>query len=85
MKKTNIILFTSKLSIYFQSTMAVFQEIVKELEEHQPFEVRIIDVEEDPEAAEEYKVDAIPLVIIGDKRFVGNPDKKKILSIMKEQ
>jgi thioredoxin-like negative regulator of GroEL len=82
---TKIILFISKLSIYFQSTMAVFKEVVEELEDHQPFEVRVIDVEEEPEVAEEYKVDAIPLLIIGDKRFVGNPDKKKILSIVKEQ
>jgi hypothetical protein len=85
MEKTKIILFISRLSIYFQSTMAVFKDIVNELETHQPFEVTIIDVEEEPEAAEEYKVDAIPLLIIGDKRFVGNPDKEKILSIVRER
>jgi protein-disulfide isomerase len=81
--KTKILLFISKSSIYFQTTMEVFQKLLKTLEEIQPFTSEIIDVNEKPEMAEQYKVDALPTMIIGDKRFIGQPTTEKIMEIIK--
>ena len=80
---TKVILFTSKTSIYFQVTMEEFQMLLKALEEVQPFTSEIIDVSEHPELAEQYKVDAVPTIIIGDKRFIGQPKAEDILKVVK--
>jgi len=80
---SKILLFTSKASIYFQTTMDEFQQLLKALEQLQPFTAQIIDVSENPELAEEYKVDALPTIIIGDKRFIGQPKSEDILKIVK--
>jgi protein-disulfide isomerase len=82
MEKTKILLFISKSSLYFQTTMMEFQKLMKALEEVQPFTSEIIDVTEKPEMAEQYKVDALPTMIIGDKRFIGQPDMEKIMHIV---
>jgi protein-disulfide isomerase len=78
-----ILLFISKSSIYFHSTMEEFQKLLKTLEEVQPFTAEIIDINENPEMAEKYRIDALPTVIIGDKRFIGQPSTEKILEIIK--
>jgi len=78
-----ILLFISKTSIYFQVTMDEFQKLIKALEELQPFTSEIIDVSERPEMAEQYKVDALPTIIIGDKRFIGQPKAEDILKIVR--
>jgi protein-disulfide isomerase len=80
---TKIFLFISKDSIYFQVTMDEFKKLMKSLEVLQPFESEIIDVNEDPEMAEKYKIDALPTMIIGDKRFIGQPSAEKIMEIIK--
>jgi len=80
---TKILLFISKSSIYFQTTMEEFQKLTKALEEVQPFTSEIIDVSENPDKAEEYKIDALPTMIIGDKRFIGQPSAEKIMGIIK--
>jgi protein-disulfide isomerase len=82
MEKTKILLFISKSSIYFQTTMEEFQKLLKTLEEMQPFTSEIIDVNENPEKAEEYKIDALPTMIIGDKRFIGKPSAEKIMEVI---
>ncbi len=78
-----ILLFISKTSIYFQVTMEEFQKLIKALEELQPFTSEVIDVTERPEMAEQYKVDALPTIIIGDKRFIGQPKAEDILKIVR--
>lgn len=80
---TKILLFISKTSIYFQITMEEFQKLLKALEGIQPFTADIIDVNEKPELAEQYKVDALPTIIIGDKRFIGQPKADDILKIVR--
>ena len=80
---TKILLFISKSSIYFQTTMEEFQKLLKVLEESQPFTSEIVDVNKDPEMAEKYKVDALPTMIIGDKRFIGQPKAEEIMKIIK--
>jgi len=81
-KITKIILFISKDSIYFQVTMQEFQKLLNAFEQLQPFTHEVIDVTEAPEKAEEYKIDALPTLIIGDKRFIGQPDSGKILEMV---
>ena len=83
MEKNKILLFISKKSIYFQVTMEEFKKLLKTLEELQPFTSEIIDINEHPEMAEEYKVDALPTLIVSDKRFIGQPKAEEILKIIK--
>lgn len=83
--KTKILLFISKSSIYFQTTMEEFQKLLKTLEEMQPFTSEIIDVNKNPEMAERYKIDALPTMIIGDKRFIGQPKAEDIVKIIKSR
>jgi len=85
MEKKKIILFISKSSIYFQVTMQEFQKLLQVLEAVQPFTSEVVDVMEDPEKAEEYKVDALPTLIIGDKRFIGQPKAEEILKLIEEK
>jgi hypothetical protein len=82
-QKTKIFLFISKESIYFNETMDEFKKLMKALEEAQPFSSEIIDVTENPEMAEKYKVDALPSLIIGDRRFIGKPNAEKIMEYIK--
>jgi len=80
---TKILLFTSKGSIYFQVAMDEFQKLLKALEGVQPFTYQVIDVTEQPELAEQYKVEALPTIVIGDKRFVGQPKADDIVKIVR--
>ena len=80
---TKILLFTSKGSIYFQVAMDEFQKILAALEGVQPFSYQVIDVTEQPELAEQYKVEALPTIVIGDKRFVGQPKADDIVKIVR--
>jgi len=80
---TKILLFTSKGSIYFQVAMDEFQKILAALEGVQPFTYQVIDVTEQPELAEQYKVEALPTIVIGDKRFVGQPKADDIVKIVR--
>jgi len=84
MKKKKILLFVSESSIYLQTTMEEFQKLLKIMEEEQPFTSEVIDVTKNPEMAEEYKIDAIPTLIIGDKRFIGQPKADAIVKLVKE-
>mgnify|MGYP000120544254 FL=1 len=83
MEKKKILLFISKDSIYFATTMDEFQKLLKTLEELQPFTHDIVDVSENPDMAEQYKVDALPTLIIGDKRFIGQPKAEEIMKLIK--
>jgi len=84
-KPKKILLFISRSSIYFQVTMQEFQKLLQTLEALQPFTHEVIDVTEDPDKAEEYKVDALPTLIIGDKRFIGQPKAEDILKLIEDK
>lgn len=84
-EQTKILLFISKTSVYFQLTMEEFQKLLKSLEGLQPFTSEIIDVVERPDLAEQYKVEALPTIIIGDKRFIGQPKADDIVNIVKSE
>ena len=79
MEETIVLLFVSNNSIYYQSSLDEFKLILSKLEEIQPFKSEVIDVLKNPEKADEYKIDAIPTLIIGNKRFIGKPSAEKII------
>jgi protein-disulfide isomerase len=83
--KENILLFISKDSVYFQTTMDEFSKLLKTLEEMQPFTSEVIDVNEKPEMAEKHKIDALPTLIIGDKRFIGQLKTEKITEVLSKE
>jgi len=85
MEKKKILLFVSKSSIYFQATLEEFQKLLEAMEASQPFTSEIVDVSENPDMAEKYKVDALPTMIIGDKRFIGQPKAKDIIKLLERE
>jgi hypothetical protein len=78
------LLFVSKMSIFFQATLSEFEKIIAVLEKSQPFHTRVIDVDEEPDMAEKHKVDALPTLIIGNKRFVGRPNVDTIVPMIEK-
>ena len=78
----NIILFVSKHSLHFHLTVEEFNKLLIELQKVQPFTSSIIDISENPEMAEKYKVDALPTLLVGSKRFIGIPETKRIMDEM---
>jgi protein-disulfide isomerase len=82
--KKEALLFVSELSVYFQATLAEFEKIIQALEAVQPFTARVIDVEKESELAEQYKIDAIPTLIIGEMRFVGRPKAETIVEMIQQ-
>jgi thioredoxin-like negative regulator of GroEL len=83
-QKKQAVLFVSELSVYFQATLSEFQKIVKAMEAIQPYESRVIDVEKEPDLAEQYKIDAIPTLIIGKRRFIGRPKAETVIDLIRK-
>lgn len=82
--KRKILLFNSRNSFYFASGIDEFREIIVSLSSLAPFDIEVIDVTENPELAEKYHIDALPTLIIGNKRYIGQPDAQKAIKIFKE-
>jgi protein-disulfide isomerase len=80
-----VLLFVSKNSLYFQATVDEFAKIIEVLQQGGPYKSEVIDVMEHPELAEEYKVDALPTLIIGDTRFIGKPEADQVLEYVKRK
>jgi len=59
-----------------------FQKVIDSIEEISSDEVEIIDVSKNPEKAEEHKIDALPTLLIGDKRFVGRISADEVKNIL---
>lgn len=79
--KKKILLFILKNTDYFSVDVDDFSKIINALAKISPFEVEVIDTEEHPELAEKYKIDALPTLIIGNRRYVGKPDAKRAIEI----
>lgn len=47
-----------------------------------PLEFEIIDVLQDPEKAEEYKIEALPTLLLDGKLFVGSITSEEIISML---
>lgn len=79
-----IILFISKNSSYFSTNIDDFREIVSVLGKLSPFNVEVVDVSEQPELAEKYRIDALPTLIIANVKYVGKPSAEKAIEIFKK-
>ena len=82
---TQVMLFISKNSLYTEITLKEFRNVLEELEKSQPFQAEIIDVNEKPDIAEKFKIEAVPTLIIGNKRFIGEPKAEDILKIVQAE
>lgn len=80
-----ILLFTVKNSVYFSANIADFKKIISSLGKISPFEVEIVDVAEHPELAEKYRIDALPTLVIGEKRYIGRPTPQKAIEILESE
>jgi hypothetical protein len=74
MEKLDVMLFISKESV----TYAFVRRQVASACEHAfggkcDINIQVIDIAENPELAEEHNIEALPTLIIGDKRFIGTP------------
>jgi len=83
MNTESILFFVSKNSIYFESSLKIFRELEEILEKRGGYIFKVIDVIENPEQAEEYKVNEIPTLIIANKRFIGALNLEKIITYLK--
>ena len=44
--------------------------------------LEVVDIADHPELAEEYNIEALPTLIVGDKRFIGNPTPEILASCL---
>lgn len=70
---SDILLFISKESATYQFTkrqveLACGQALGKDVPQ-----VKVIDISEHPELAEQYNIEALPTLIVGSKRYIGAP------------
>jgi hypothetical protein len=79
-----ILLFIQKKSVYFSTDVGDFKKIISTLGKIAPFEVEVIDATANPELAEKYKIEALPTLIIGHKRYIGSPSAEKAMEIFKK-
>lgn len=81
-----IMLFLSKNSVSNSDIIIdEFHEIVKILEQDGPIESRIIDVFEEPDLADQYKIMALPTIIAGGLMFSGEFKADKILTLLRSK
>jgi hypothetical protein len=80
-----IILFASSNSYYYATTIENFQKLVDSLGQiGERFKVEIVDVQKNPEKAEEHNILVEPTLIIGDKYFVGRFEDERVSEYMKQ-
>lgn len=82
MGKITIQFFVSKRSVYYQKSLEEFKKLIDKLSTIPDSAIEVIDVSQHPEKAEEHKIEALPTLIIGEKRFIGIPDSSKIAQIL---
>jgi thioredoxin-related protein len=80
-----ILLFLKRNSVYFSTNINDFKKIMDTLSKMPLFNVEVIDITKNPELAEKYKIDALPTLIIGDKKYIGVPNTEKTIDILKKE
>ncbi|MDN3504475.1 MAG: circadian clock KaiB family protein [Rhabdochlamydiaceae bacterium] len=74
-----LLLFVSKDSLYFKVSIEAFRKLQENLINLDSFSFDIIDISKQPEKAEEYKINALPTLIVGTKQFIGKLDINTII------
>lgn len=81
--QNKIMLFIGKNSNYFRANIDNFRDIVLALSRIKPIAIEVIDVSLKPELTHKYKIDALPTLIIGNMRYIGEPSQEKAVEIFK--
>jgi glutaredoxin len=76
-----IVLFKSDDCAFCPRAEEVVREAIADFSS-ESFEIRIIDVKENPEAAEEYGVFALPTIMIGGTSVTGIPEPEIIMKMV---
>jgi hypothetical protein len=80
-----IMLFVSSNSHYYATTIENFQKILDSLGQiGKKFKVEVIDMQKNPEKAEEYNVLVEPTLIIGSKYFIGRFEDERVSEYIKQ-
>jgi len=82
----------NKILLFISKESAVYHFVRHQVEAafDQAFGVKhrtaleVVDIAEHPELAEEYNIEALPTLIVGQKRFVGNPTPETLASCLSE-
>jgi len=69
-----VLLFVSRESATYHFTVRQVEDACAKAHESDCLHVlKVIHIEDDPEAAERFNIEALPTLIIGKRRFVGTP------------
>ncbi|HTM68586.1 MAG TPA: thioredoxin family protein [Candidatus Binatia bacterium] len=68
-----ILLFISKESATYHFTKRQVEIACSSALAKEAPEVKIVDISEHPELAEQYNIEALPTLIVGAKRYIGAP------------
>lgn len=79
-----ILLFIKKDATYFSTDIENFKKIISALGKIRPSKIEVIDIVDHPEMAEKYKIEALPTLIINERRYIGKPSPTKAIEIFRE-
>jgi hypothetical protein len=80
-EQVRLLLFVSKESAVYRFTRRQVEFAVQEMfGKGADVDLEIIDIEEQPELAEEHNIEALPTLVYGRKRLVGAPTPEALAS-----
>ena len=83
MKRLDILLFISRESATYHFTRRQVEGACENVfGESWHVNLKVIDIEENPELAEKYNIEALPTLIVSGKRFVGTPTSDMLAACM---
>jgi len=83
MKRSEILLFISKESATYSYTRRQVELAYRDVFGRDgKAGLKVIDIEDQPHLAEEHNIEALPTIIIGDKRIVGTATRKTLATVM---
>lgn len=84
MTGNEILLFISKESATYSYTRRQVELAYKDVfGQDAKAEFKVIDIEDKPQLAELHNIEALPTIIIGDKRIVGTATRKTLVTCMR--
>lgn len=79
MNAHEVLLFVSRESATYHFTVRQVEAACAKAHESEfSHEFRVIHIEDDPDAAERFNIEALPTLIVGKRRFVGTPTADSI-------
>lgn len=72
-----VLLFISRESAVYSFTRRQIEDACAKVHgQHGNSPLEVIDIEDNPDLAEKYNIEALPTLIIGGKRFIGVPTQE---------